>query len=1760
MGAESLNLEAAATVIKLDFPWEAIDVIQAENRVDRISQEKDTVEFIDIIAQGTIDDDVLEILERKKLLASITVDGQIGEVDNTKYQEYVRRRLAEKAFNAFPGDYDRMRRGDIRRRDRQWFAEAYADKYGTLGEAERFRAGFRELLRYLGNDDAYVKKNGTHVVGNFFAGPGKMADALGAVGGDTACSGIISKRQWKVVEAEPSAALLDIVKKKKFPAVFGDIRRAFSSFPVGATPEGAEPAPWKAERYDTIIADEDSLRCLPRGNIPGTSCVTYKIWALKEMLERLQEGGLFLYMSQGSLSPYEREMLEQVFCMQIVAEPSTGVIICRKTAVFAYAAISALDAALLPLAEKRGEEIRLSQVMALQRGGEKTLDQLMGWDKPQWVEKIKEIQVMRERYEKEFGEPPDPLKLASAVSLSLPALGYALSLEKYPDGIPFNTDPDGNVIVKTADASRQASGKTKTAGRKDSDAVRLPPEQWVEHITAETVKQAYDFYMHKEGRLPTFGDLMLFFPTPPNQETRIVCVNTIAQCLRKLGDAVKLRTTVRLKSPEVKAADANNAKVTFPDYNAKFKENQTGRKEDRYKNVVRFYEKIKNDKPSPGTFGEFLQLMADKRPRVIFQIGQSHEAPINDPEQLQSIIDAFKDSLFTNPKVLESLSGMLAMEAEKVSAKLKEHIWNKWLGGGILTPYEMRGIGVTAEQTDGYLVALASFEEHAGSEYVDNLKQYIMRNYPYEQKHPATPDNIIQFVEQVVQSFIERPEDIQLMLIAKAGEDEDFLRYIPAGKYGVLLEIARMHRDEFHSMKDAVEYIWSLRSEKDRDDGKTLTARVRLSKLYASFGIHDAGLITRLSNEEISVTSEVLSYFARNGMLTSQIVKAIAESDIGKYRTNPQMFITKIRFQTAPSLRSEEIADRTDRMLLEAAELEKSMYESTKDDALVKDVLKVIQEDLARGDHERAAFDIEAVRQSLEHKYDLKMAHYMLTHRSELGQYAKEKTLRSFMIYLEIYSKLCKSGFKIPRYQDVIAGLDGTIFDLEQYSKCLDKLVSSPNMHGREFLKDPTDIRSALGYMWWYVMTENNLATKDIIQRGHPLYEKCVALLKEARLEDVDALIRDGKFKMVFAIHSARRYNNEQCWQKTLKLLEHDEVMIALQPLVWVSLMQNMVKKEMRVSWKRFSEMFLRKKILNDSLDMRLGVNDVLYAYQLDLYCSMFRQRDDIAKLLGEMSTHEWDADLKRISDTLKAEHNALMKSVGINKDAFMKVQQNYCPATRLIAEFFCEAVAHKDDNYEIANVFNAQVKSLIEVKARHDEVILPMNEKKDVVDAVRHVMEIVHEKDKNLRLRMIADMRNSQVKLLAYCMMTLADAGCPLDDINVGLLLEMYYVKGEFPVLGSTGIFGETVVRCISESLLDAFSGDPVNNKVATMIFLFLMHDGSKYHKAVAEYMSRLTEQDLQEMLARYDDVIQGMYRKNNRLLPWQPEAIKSYLQLYVKQRKVQKGFDDIRYFPYRKYAVLEMKWADAVGWERYQMLVPVEDENKEEYFHFRRMMGMIDKHISAAERNLERSSADVSAQNVKEGVKTKVDEIMKVMGITARVVLSADFGMPAVYDVLNDIVYIDMEYLKYFKDNGKEDAFYYAVAYVLIRQLGLKTLSALRAVNDIDGRLHHQVGMKKDVIKLLYKKLLDDGGGEIDPLMSVFFNLLFDGFPVNSNYEVIEDEVKREIREMSEKIKTGDDPLRIWYNKQRTPPTKNPSEDQNQNESVLNPVQRAA
>jgi len=79
-GGTGLNLTSADVVIHLDLWWNPAVENQATDRAHRIGQKK-TVEVVKLVCKGTIEERILELQNKKKILTDALIEGEDRDVN-----------------------------------------------------------------------------------------------------------------------------------------------------------------------------------------------------------------------------------------------------------------------------------------------------------------------------------------------------------------------------------------------------------------------------------------------------------------------------------------------------------------------------------------------------------------------------------------------------------------------------------------------------------------------------------------------------------------------------------------------------------------------------------------------------------------------------------------------------------------------------------------------------------------------------------------------------------------------------------------------------------------------------------------------------------------------------------------------------------------------------------------------------------------------------------------------------------------------------------------------------------------------------------------------------------------------------------------------------------------------------------------------------------------------------------------------------------------------------------------------------------------------------------------------------------------------------------------------------------------------------------------------------------------------------------------------------------------------------------------------
>ena len=91
-GGTGLNLTSADVVIHLDLWWNPQAESQATDRAHRIGQ-KNTVEVIKLVSKGTIEEKILELQQKKKMLSDKVIEGE--DMDKNVISKLTEKELKE---------------------------------------------------------------------------------------------------------------------------------------------------------------------------------------------------------------------------------------------------------------------------------------------------------------------------------------------------------------------------------------------------------------------------------------------------------------------------------------------------------------------------------------------------------------------------------------------------------------------------------------------------------------------------------------------------------------------------------------------------------------------------------------------------------------------------------------------------------------------------------------------------------------------------------------------------------------------------------------------------------------------------------------------------------------------------------------------------------------------------------------------------------------------------------------------------------------------------------------------------------------------------------------------------------------------------------------------------------------------------------------------------------------------------------------------------------------------------------------------------------------------------------------------------------------------------------------------------------------------------------------------------------------------------------------------------------------------------------
>lgn len=93
-GGVGLNLQKAADVLLVEYPWRPADLHQAEDRIHRIGQDE-SVTVWEMTTERTIEDDMLDLLSEKMAIADRVLDGGMDATTEGIAKKLMERMLAE---------------------------------------------------------------------------------------------------------------------------------------------------------------------------------------------------------------------------------------------------------------------------------------------------------------------------------------------------------------------------------------------------------------------------------------------------------------------------------------------------------------------------------------------------------------------------------------------------------------------------------------------------------------------------------------------------------------------------------------------------------------------------------------------------------------------------------------------------------------------------------------------------------------------------------------------------------------------------------------------------------------------------------------------------------------------------------------------------------------------------------------------------------------------------------------------------------------------------------------------------------------------------------------------------------------------------------------------------------------------------------------------------------------------------------------------------------------------------------------------------------------------------------------------------------------------------------------------------------------------------------------------------------------------------------------------------------------------------------
>lgn len=94
--SEGITLTAASNVAFLEYPWTPAEVEQAVSRVDRLTQTANSINIFNLIADKTIDNDIISLLSEKESVINNVLDGvSANNVDNSNILDDLVERLTK---------------------------------------------------------------------------------------------------------------------------------------------------------------------------------------------------------------------------------------------------------------------------------------------------------------------------------------------------------------------------------------------------------------------------------------------------------------------------------------------------------------------------------------------------------------------------------------------------------------------------------------------------------------------------------------------------------------------------------------------------------------------------------------------------------------------------------------------------------------------------------------------------------------------------------------------------------------------------------------------------------------------------------------------------------------------------------------------------------------------------------------------------------------------------------------------------------------------------------------------------------------------------------------------------------------------------------------------------------------------------------------------------------------------------------------------------------------------------------------------------------------------------------------------------------------------------------------------------------------------------------------------------------------------------------------------------------------------------------